>query len=145
MSNVWSIKLKKKMKRDEFDRVAKELGIEYSPFTVGGNTYYDRRLIGEREMGMGGVEIELIGIDPRIHNTPYVNHIQVRTAGGPSGAYEAMKKATVDMGERLPFKDIIGEWLYMIAKFDHATGRHKPISYNPAVFKSLEDKLGVRT
>lgn len=139
MSSTWFINLEERVDRERFDNVCSEIGIVYSPDTVRGNTYYDQRVIGNREMGFGGVEIHFGGVEQTGDRNPYATQLTISTIANKR-RYEAMKKAALDLGSRLPFKDIFGEWFDDVTEFDEATGDHKPVPYNAEVFRMLEER-----
>ncbi len=114
MSSTWIIELSRLVSDEEFDQVAKSIGLN--------GHYNDSRVIGDKllaEQGLGGVEIDFSGLE-----------LSVRVAGGHPQRYEAMKKTTTDLGARLPFKSISGEW------FDDVSKQSLP--YNSDVYRKIE-------
>jgi|SRR3989344_2135507 len=134
MSYTWFVNLKGRVDKERFDSVCSKIGIVYSP---NGNIYYDQRVIGERELGIGGVEIDFGGIKQGGNKNPYATHLTI-SANASERVYDAMKKTALDLGSRLPFKDISGEWFDNVTDFNKATGNNKPVPYKADVFRMIE-------
>lgn len=133
MSHTWFINLEGRVDRKEFDNAAKSVGIEFSPNTIGGNTYYDRR-------NSSSVEIDFGGIEQKTDNNPSATQITVSTTYGDVNAYNTMKKTVLSLAKKLPFKDISGDWIDNIAKPGKATEEPKPVPYSQDLFKLLEQR-----
>lgn len=116
MSSTWLIELSRLVSDEEFDQVAKSIGLN--------GHYNDSRVIGDKllaEQGLGGVEIDFSGLE-----------LSVRVAGGHPQRYEAMKRTASDLGQKLPFKNISGEWFDEVSK--------NPLPYNVDVYKRIEGR-----
>ena len=134
MSYTWFVNLKGRVDKERFDSVCSKIGIVYSP---NGNIYYDQRVIGERELGIGGVEIDFGGIKQGGNKNPYATHLTI-SANASERRYDAMKKTALDLGSRLPFKNISGDWFDDVTDFDEATGDYKSVPYKADVFRMIE-------
>ena len=139
MSSTWFVSLEGRVDRESFDRVCSEIGVVYSPHTSRGNTYYDQRVIGDREIGIGGVEIDFGGIEQSGDKNTSATHLTI-SASASEKRYEAMKKTAVDLGSKLSFRDISGEWFDDVTEFDEATGNNKPVPYKADVFRMIEKR-----
>ena len=139
MSSTWFVNLEGRVDRESFDRVCSEIGIVFSPNTVGGNTYYDQRIIGDREIGIGGVEIYFGGVGQRGDKNPHATRLTI-SANASERRYAAMKKTALDLGSKLLFKDISGEWFYDVTEFDKKKGDYKPLPYRADVFSMIEKR-----
>ena len=134
MSSTWFVNLEGRVDRERFDSVCSEIGIVYSPSTVGGNIYYDQRVIGDRVIGIGGVEIKFGEMG---NKNPYATRLTI-SANASERRYDAMKKTALDLGSRLPFKNISGDWFDDVTDFDEATGDYKSVPYKADVFRMIE-------
>ena len=119
MSATWNITLERRIDEEQFDKVCLEIGL-----LPNGEVYYDARLVGQELacVNLGGVEV-YFGMGTR--NNPIV----IRSSA-TENRYEAMKRTALDLGEKLNFKTISGEWFDEVSK--------KPVSYSPDVFKQIE-------
>ncbi len=119
MSATWNITLERRINEEQFDRACSEIGL-----LPNGEVYYDARVVGQDLacVNLGGVEV-YFGTGTRD------NPISIRACAHDK-RYEAMKKTALDLGEKLHFKTIAGEWFDDVSK--------KPISYSPDVFKQIE-------
>ncbi len=119
MSATWDITLERKITEEQFDRACSEIGL-----LPNGDVYYDARVVGQDLacVNLGGVEV-YFGSGTK--SDPIV----IRSAA-PENRYEAMKRTASDLGQKLSFKSISGEW------FDEKS--NKPLPYRADVFKIIE-------
>ncbi|MBI2135686.1 hypothetical protein HYU06_01285 [Candidatus Woesearchaeota archaeon] len=129
MPGTWFIDLEGRVSREDFDKVCSELGINFSSETVGGNTYYDMRHEAESAAKFGGVEIGFGGIRETQDNNAYATQITISSLLEKEG-YKAMKKTSLDLSQRIPFKSIYGKW------FDDVSSQ--PLPYKPDVYQIIE-------
>lgn len=129
MSNTWYINLKEEIDRKTFNELTKSLDIGFSPAVIGGNTYYDVN---------NGMEIDFGGTEQTVKNNTSATQITVRSISGITDACQKMMETTLKLGEKLPFKDISGEWFDDVAEIEEGTEEPKQILYTPDVFKLIE-------
>ncbi|MFH1456095.1 MAG: hypothetical protein ABIF40_04040 [archaeon] len=139
MSDTWFVELEERIDRERFDSICSEIGIVYSPNTAGGNTYYDQRIIGNKKLGIGCVELKFGGIKQKEDRNLFATQLTIST-NASERRYEAMKKTALDLGSKLPFKEISGRWFDNLTELDNEIGNHKPIPYNADVFEMIEKK-----
>ena len=142
MLSTWFIDLERRVSRSEFNKACSEVGIDFSRVADNGNTYYDTRReaesaakFGEEQdpvfkfFGICGVDIVFGGIKQSKQNTAYATQITVSSLL-EKGRYEAMKRTTLDLGQKISFKGISGEWFDDVSK--------KPLPYSADIYQRIE-------
>ena len=130
MSATWDITLERRISREQFDRVCSEIGL-----LPNGDIYYDARVDGNELacVNLGGVEVYF---HQGTQSDSLVSDSLVIRSCASEKRYEAMKRTASDLGQKIQFKSISGEW------FDEVSV--EPLPYSPDVYQRIEDQRGIQ-